>query len=105
MLKNAFQHNLIRSKYLKQHIKPLPNPHWGKPRFRVKSKIAAIKPVIYIYILKIAIISELNIVEPHIICLSALIFFGDSIFSNLKFFRGQTEFIFKVKVKLDLNYK
>ena len=49
MLKNAFQHNLIRSNYLKQHIKPHPNPPWGKPRFRVKSKMAANKPVIYIY--------------------------------------------------------
>ena len=53
MLTNASQHNLTRLKYLKQHIKPHPNPPWEKPRFRVKSKIAAIiKPVIYIFFLK-----------------------------------------------------
>ena len=33
------------------------------------------------------------------------IFFGDSIFSHLKFLRGKTEFIFKVKVKLDIKYE
>ena len=31
----------------KSPIKPHPNPPWGKPRFRVESKMAAIKPVIY----------------------------------------------------------
>ena len=77
MLTNAFQHNLTRWKYLKQYIKPHPKPPWGKPRFRVKSKMAAIiKPVIYIYFLNRYIISELNIVEPHIIhvCFFALFF-------------------------------
>ena len=50
-LTNASQHNLTRLKCSKKHIKPHPNPHWKKPRFRVKSKMAAIiKPVIYIYI-------------------------------------------------------
>ena len=50
MLTNTSQHNLTWVKYLKQHIKPDPNPPWGKPRFRVKSKMAAIiKPVIFIY--------------------------------------------------------
>ena len=50
MLTNASQHNLARLKYLKQHIKPHPNPSWGKPRFLVKFKMAAIiKPVIYIF--------------------------------------------------------
>ena len=49
MLTNASQNNLTWLKYLKQHIKPNSNPPWGKPRFRVKSKMAAIiKPVIYI---------------------------------------------------------
>ena len=53
MLANASQHRLPRLKYLKQHIKPRPNPPWGKPRFRVKSKMAAIiKPVIYIFFFK-----------------------------------------------------
>ena len=53
MLTNASRHNLTRWKYLKQHIKPHPNPPWGKPRFRVKSKMAAIiKPVIYIFVYK-----------------------------------------------------
>ena len=48
MLTNVSQHNFTRLKYLKQHIKPHPNPPWEKPRFRVRSKIAAIiKPVIY----------------------------------------------------------
>ena len=32
------------------------------------------------------------------------IFFGDFIFSHLKFLRDKTEFIFKVKAKLDLKY-
>ena len=48
MLANVFQHILTRSSYIKTHIKPHPNPPWGKPHFRVKSKIAAIKPVIYV---------------------------------------------------------
>ena len=42
MLTNASQHNLTRLQYLKQHIKPHPNPPWEKPRFRLKSKMAAI---------------------------------------------------------------
>ena len=58
MLTNSSQHNLTLLKYLKKHIKPHPNPPWGKPCFRIKSKMAAIiKPVIYIYIY-ITIISE-----------------------------------------------
>ena len=44
MLANVFQHNLTRWGYIKTHIKPHSNPPWGKPRFRVKSKMAAIKP-------------------------------------------------------------
>ena len=52
MVTNASQHNLTRLKYLKQHIKPHPNPPLGKPRFRVKSKMAAIiKLIIYIVFL------------------------------------------------------
>ena len=48
MLTNVSQHNFTRLKYLKQHIKPHPNPPWEKPRFRVRSKMTAIiKPVIY----------------------------------------------------------
>ena len=52
MLVNVCQHNLTRWGYVKPHIKPHPNPPWGKPRLRVKSKMAAIKPVIYIFFLK-----------------------------------------------------
>ena len=59
-----------------------------------------IKTVIYIFFL-IAIILELSIVEPHII-LFLTIFLRDSICSHLKFMKGQTEVIFKVKVKLSL---
>ena len=48
MLTNASQHNFPRLKYLQRQIKPHPNSPWGKPRFRVKSKMAAIiKPEIY----------------------------------------------------------
>ena len=32
--------------HVKTPIKPHPNPSWGKPRFRVKFKMAAIKPLI-----------------------------------------------------------
>ena len=46
MLANAFQHNLTRWSYIKTHIKPHPKYPWRKPRFRVKSKMAGIKPVI-----------------------------------------------------------
>ena len=43
--------------YAKPPIKPHPNPPWGKPRFRVKLKMAANKPVIYvIFKKKIALI-------------------------------------------------
>ena len=84
MLTNAFQHNLTRWKYLKQHIKPHPNLPWGKPRFRVKSKMAAImKPVIFIFFLNRYIVSELNIVEPHY-------FLGHSICLHFQFLRDQT---------------
>ena len=38
MLTNVSQHNFTRLKYLKQHIKPHPNPPWEKPCFRVNSK-------------------------------------------------------------------
>ena len=51
MLANVFQHNLTRWGYIKTHIKPHANPPWGKHRFRVKSKMAAIKPVIYVFFL------------------------------------------------------
>ena len=102
MLTKASQHNLTRLKYLRQHIKPHPNPPWEKPRFRVKYKMVAIfKPVIYIFFL-IAIISEISIVEPHIIWFFSHFFLRDSICSRLKFMKGQTEVIFKVKVKLSL---
>ena len=76
MLTNAFQHKLTRWKYLKQHIKPHTNPPWGKPRFRVKSKMAVIiKPVIFIFF-----ISELNIVEPHLMFFSHYFFNGFYLF-------------------------
>ena len=40
---------MSKQQMLKQHIKPHPNPPRGKPCFQVKSKMAAIKPVIYLY--------------------------------------------------------
>ena len=49
MLTKVFQWNLTPWGYVKPPIKPHPNPPWEKPRFRVKSKMAANKPVIYIY--------------------------------------------------------
>ena len=48
MLIKVFKRNLIPWGYVKPPIKPHPNAPWGKPRFRVKSKMAAIKPVIYV---------------------------------------------------------
>ena len=51
MLVNVFQHNLTRWGYIKTHIKSHPNPPWEKPCFGVKSKMAAIKPVIYDFFL------------------------------------------------------
>ena len=52
MLIEVFQRNLTPWGYVKPPIKPHPNPHWEKPRFRVKSKMAAIKPVIYVIFFK-----------------------------------------------------
>ena len=49
MLANVVEHNLTRWGYIKTHIKLHATPPWGKPRFRVKSKMAAIKPVVYIF--------------------------------------------------------
>ena len=51
MLTKVFQRNLTRRGHVKTPIKPHPNPPWGKPCFRVKSKMAAIKPVIYVFFL------------------------------------------------------
>ena len=54
MLTKVFQRNLTLNLnlnlwgYVKPPIKPYPNPPSGKPRFRVKSKMAAIKLVIYV---------------------------------------------------------
>ena len=45
MLTKLFQRNLTQWGYVKPSIKPNPNSPWGKPRFGVKSKMAAIKPV------------------------------------------------------------
>ena len=104
MLKKAFQHNLTRSNYLKQHIKPHPNLPWGKLRFRVKSKMAANNPVIYIYFYNRYHSRTKHDRATYIMSIRT-IFFGDLIFSHLKFLRCQTKFIFKVKVKLDLKYK
>ena len=89
---------------MKTHIKPHPNPPCGKPRFQVKSKMAANKPVIYIYFE-----NRYHFKTKHRRATYSMsfhtFFFGDSIFSHLKFIRGKTEFIFKVKVKLDIKYK
>ena len=50
MVTKVFKRNLIQGGHVKTPIKPHPNPPWGNPRFRVKSKMTAIiKPVIYIY--------------------------------------------------------
>ena len=46
MLTKVFQRNLTQWGHVKTPIKPHTNPPWGKPRFRVKSQMAAIKPVI-----------------------------------------------------------
>ena len=51
MLTKVFQRNLTQLVHVKTPIKPHPNPPWGKPRFRVKSKMAAIKPVICVFFL------------------------------------------------------
>ena len=51
MLTKVFQRNLTRWSHVKTPIKPHPNPPWGKPRFRVKSKMTAIKPVICVFFL------------------------------------------------------
>ena len=48
MLTKVFQRNLTPWGYVKPPIKPHPNPPWGKPSFQIKSKMAAIKPVIYV---------------------------------------------------------
>ena len=51
MLTKGFQRNLNRWGHVQTLIKPHPNPSWGKPSFRVKSKMAAIKPVICVLFL------------------------------------------------------
>ena len=51
MLTKVFQRNLTQWGYVKPHVKPHPNPPWGKPRLRVKSKKAAIKPVIDVFLI------------------------------------------------------
>ena len=48
MLTKVFQWNLTPWGYVNHPMKPHPNPPWGKTRFRVKSKMATIKPVIYV---------------------------------------------------------
>ena len=49
MLTKVFQRNLTQSGHVKTPIKPHPNPPWEKPHFRVKSKMAAIKPVFCVF--------------------------------------------------------
>ena len=46
MLTKVFQRNLTQWDHVKTPIRPHPNPPWEKPRFGIKCKIAAIKPVI-----------------------------------------------------------
>ena len=46
---NKGSSNLTQWGHVKTRIKPHPNPPWRKPRFRVKSKMAAIKPVICVF--------------------------------------------------------
>ena len=50
MLTNVFQHNFTRWRYVKQHVKPHLNRSWEKPYSRVKSKMAAIMPVISVFL-------------------------------------------------------
>ena len=50
MVTSVFQRNFTRWRYVKQHVQPHPNRPWGKPRFWVKSKMAAIIPVIYVFL-------------------------------------------------------
>ena len=47
ILANVFQHKLTRWSYIKTHIKRLSNSPRRTPHFRVKSKMAAIKPVFF----------------------------------------------------------
>ena len=102
MLVNVFQHNLTRLGEVKTHIKPNPNPPWGKPRFLAKAKMAAIKPVIYVFVL----INRYHLRPKHRRATYNMSFRTNFlrafICSQLKFIRGETEDIFKVKVKLDL---
>ena len=58
MLTKVFQRNLTPWGYVKPPIKPHPNPPWGKPRFRVKFKMAAIKLVIYVNFKKKSLLFE-----------------------------------------------
>ena len=51
MLTKVLQRNLTRWGHVKTPLKPHPNLPWGKPRFRVKSKMADIKPVISVFFL------------------------------------------------------
>ena len=51
MLTKGFQRNLTWCGHVKTPIKLHPYPPWGKPRFRVKFKKAAIKPVICVFFL------------------------------------------------------
>ena len=54
MLTIVFKHKFTRWRYVKTHIKPHANrprdeSTLGKPHFRSKTKIVAIKPVIYVF--------------------------------------------------------
>ena len=51
MLTKVFQRNLTRWGHVKTPMEPHPNPPWEKPRFRLKSKMAAIKPIICVFLL------------------------------------------------------
>ena len=100
MLTKVFQRNLTRWGHIKTPIKPHPNPPWGKPRFRVKSIMAAIKPVICVFFL----INRYNLTTKQRTATynmsSRTNFLKDFICSHIKNLKGQTEVIFKVKVKL-----
>ena len=102
MLTKVSQRNLTRWGHVKTPIKPHPNPPWGKPRFRVKSKMAANKPVICVFFL----INRYNLGTKQRTATYNMSFrtnfFKDFICLHLKFLKGQTEVIFKVKVKLGL---
>ena len=89
MLTKVFQRNLTPWGYVKPPIKPHRNPPWGKSRFRVKSKMAAIKPVIYvIFFLNRSLLRTKHRRATYNMFFRTT-FLRDSICSHFIFIRGQ----------------